>query len=385
MNKNYQFYSPTKIYFGPQEEENVGEYIASYGYQKVLLVYGVSSCKKSGLYDRVLLSLKKKNIEYIELSSVSYNPTLEKVNEGLSLLREKPCDFILAIGGGSVIDCAKSIASSYFYDGNPFDFNEGKAKPVKALPIGVILTIAAAGSELSSSCVITDEKRKIKRGFNSDSVRPKFVIENPNLILGLPREQYAYGIVDILAHSMERYFALSAEKEFADYFALALMRAVVDAAKVLKTNLQDYAANKTLLLASSFSHNGITSVMKRFSMPVHQLEHELSGLYPNIAHGLGLAILYPYWMDEVSSSNPMKFIEFGKAVFNTNGNAKDAIDAYRAFLKEWNFPISLKEVGVKEDDVETMAQSFATRLVPEILPLDYLLAKRIYIRAWKGE
>ena len=388
-NKNFIFQSPTRIYFGPKEEANVGRYISSYGFKSVLLIYGMGSCKKSGLYDVVINSLKEENIDIVELSKVSSNPTLSKVLEGLNIIRNHPVDLILALGGGSVIDVAKSIASGYYYEGNPFDFNEHKVSPTKALPIGVILTIAAAGSELSSSCVISDESRHLKRGFNSDTSRPLFVIENPLLLNGLPREQYAYGIVDILAHSMERYFSPSKEFEFSDYMALGLMRSVIDASHDLLIDLNDLDARKKLILASSFSHNGLTSVMKDITMPVHQLEHELSGLYPSIAHGLGLCVLYPYWMDEVVSSCYQKFALMGNVVFDIKEKglvgAIKTIQAYRDFLEKWNLPTSLKKIGVKREDLETMAQSFATRVVQGILPLDYDLAKRIYTRAWEGD
>ena len=386
--ENFVFESPTRIYYGLHEEENVGKYISSYGFHSVLLVYGRSSCKKSGLYDVVINSLKKENIKILELSNVTSNPTLSKVNEGLALIRQNPVDLVLALGGGSVIDTAKSIANGYYYEGNPFDFNEHKARPSKALPIGVILTIAAAGSELSASCVITDESRHLKRGFNSDTSRPLFVIENPLLLNGLPKNQYAYGIVDILAHSMERYFSPSKEIEFSDYMALGLMKATLDASKILLYNLDDINARKVLILASSYSHNGLTSLMKNITMPVHQLEHELSGLYPNIAHGLGLGVLYPYWMEEVYQKDVDKFVTFGNVLFGIKeigeDGARKTINAYKNFLKDWGLPSSLKEIGVKESDIETMAQSFATRVVSGILDLNYDLAKRIYVRAWKG-
>ena len=281
--KNYVFESNTRIYFGKDEENKVGEYINSYGFKSVLLVYGKNSAKKSGLYDLVVNSLNKYNIKVLELSGIKPNPSLEDVINGLSLIKKEPVDMILALGGGSVIDTCKLISNGYFYDGNPFDFNEYKAVPTKNIPLGVILTIPAAGSELSTSCVITDESRNLKRGFNSQTNRPLFVIENPDLMLGLPFNQIAYGITDILAHSMERYFSISEENEFADYLALGLMKSVVDAGYDILKDQTSYSARKTLYLASSYSHNGLTSICKDISMPVHQLEHELSGLRKKIS------------------------------------------------------------------------------------------------------
>lgn len=387
---SYIFESPTRMYFGNKEEENVGKYIASYGYKKILLVYGKSSAKKSGLYDRVIKSLNDNNIEYLELSGIGANPTLEMANKGLDLIKGEDIDLVLAMGGGSVIDASKSIANGYYYEGSPFDFNEWKAKPTKALPVGVILTIPAAGSELSMSCVITDESRNMKRGFNSQTNRPLFVIESVDLINGLPFNQYAYGIVDILAHSMERYFSPSSDNEFSDYMALGLMESVVDAANILLKDINNEEAKKTLILASSFSHNGLTSVCKNISMPVHQLEHELSGLYPSIAHGEGLAILFPYWMKETYRYDLKKFAKFGEVLFNIKGddvllNAEKAIEEYQKLLKKFNLPTSLKEVNVTYDSLEIMAQPFVARTIPGIKALDVSLARTIFNRAWEGK
>ncbi len=387
---NYMFESPTRIYYGDSEEKKVGLYIRLYGYKKILMVYGKKSAKTSGLYQKVVDSLKENEIEFIELGGIDANPTLEMVNKGLSLIKNKDIDMILALGGGSVIDASKSIANGYYYDGNPFDFNERKAQSNKALPVGVILTIPASGSELSTSCVISDESRHLKRGFNSQNNRPLFVIESVELINGLPFNQLAYGIVDILAHSMERYFCPSAKYEFADYMALGLMKSVVDSANVLLDDFNNQEARKTLILASSFSHNGLTSIAKTFTMQVHQLEHELSGLYPNIAHGLGLAILFPYWMKETYKYDPKKFALFAKVLFNIKGDddiilAKEAINEYQNLLKRLQLPTTLKEINVSYDDLEKLAQPFAARKILGIRTLDQKLAYRIFVRAWEGK
>lgn len=387
---NYIFESPTRIYYGENEEKNIGTYIYSYGYKKILMVYGKKSAKRSGLYQKVVNSLNDNEIEFIELGGIGANPTLDMVNKGLNLIKNKNVDMILAVGGGSVIDVSKSIANGYYYEGNPFDFNEYKVKPKKALPVGVILTIPASGSELSTSCVITDEIRHLKRGFNSQTNRPLFVIENVDLINGLPFNQLAYGIVDILSHSMERYFCDSSECEFADYMALGLMKSVVDCCNILINDFNNKDARKSLILASSFSHNGLTSIAKSFTMQVHQLEHELSGLYPNVAHGLGLAILFPYWMEETYEYNPKKFALFAKVLFNIKGDdditlAKEAINEYKNLLKKLQLPTTLKEINVSYDDLEKMAQPFAARKILGIRTLDETLAYRIFVRAWEGK
>ena len=388
--KNYMFESPTRLYFGNNEEDNVGKYIKEYGFKKILLVYGKSSAKRSGLYDRVIKSLKDNKIEFLELSEVSANPTLKKVNEGLAMIKNQNVDLVLAMGGGSVIDTAKSIANGYYYDGNTFDFNEHKLVPIKGLPVGVILTIPAAGSEFSMSCVITDEERNMKRGYNSPTNRPLFAIESNNLINGLPFEQYAYGITDILAHSIERYFSPSSEIEFADYLALGLMKSVVDATDVLLKDFNNDEAKKVIILASSISHSGHTSLCKDIAMPVHQMEHEVSGLYPNIAHGLGLAVLFPYWMEKTYTYMPKKFAKFGEVLFNIKGeddlsSSKLTIEAFKLFLKKLGLNKSLKDLGVAYEDLEIMAQPFVARLIPGVKPLDYSLAREILIHAWKGE
>lgn len=386
---NY-FQSPTKIYFGENEEEKVGLYIKQHGFKNILLVYGKASAKRSGLYDKVINSLKKESISFQELEGIEVNPTLDKVNEGIEKYKNEPFELILALGGGSVIDTSKLIAHGVFYNGNPFNFNLHKVKPLKALPVGVVLTIPAAGSELSTSCVIQDKNTKIKSGFNAETNRPLFVIENPLLTKGLPFSQIAYGIVDILAHSMERYFSISSENEFADYLALGLMKATKDAGDILLKDFANMEARKTLLLASSFSHNGLTSIMKEFTMPVHQLEHVLSGKHQEIAHGLGLAILFPCWMKETFDMDAKKFAKFARVVFNVNEEddliaASKGIEAYESFLKELNLPHSLFDLGIQKEELEEMAQSFATRCIPGIKPLDISLARKVFIRAWKGE
>ncbi len=388
--KTFEFESPTRIYYGKDEETNVGKYIKEYGFNKVLLVYGKSSAKKSGLYDRIVSSLNENSIKYQELSGVSANPDISYVLKGLEIIRKEPVDMILAIGGGSVIDVCKLIANGYYYEGNPFDFNEHKVKPTAALKIGVVLTIPAAGSELSDSCVISDNNRKLKRGFNSKTNRPLFVIESAELIDGLPFQQLAYGITDILAHSMERYFSPSQEIEFSDYLALGLMKSVIDAGYILLKDHNNKEALKTLILASSFSHNGLTSVMKEIKMPVHQLEHELSGLHPEIAHGLGLAVLFPAWMKETYQYDTKKFALFGKVLFNIEESDEltsslKAIPAYEDYLRLFNLPSSLKALNVSENDLKIMTQSFATRCIVGIRNLDVELAKLVYERAMKGE
>ncbi|MFA5481701.1 MAG: iron-containing alcohol dehydrogenase, partial [Bacilli bacterium] len=274
---DFDFVSPTRLYFGREKEKRIGNIIKTYGFKKILLHYGTGSIKSSGLYESVVTSLKDANIEFVELGGVRVNPTHSLVRAGVFLAKKEHIDAVIAVGGGSVIDSAKAIAAGYYYDGDPFDFNLHKARPQKALPIGVLLTLSAAGSELSASCVISNDETNTKRGFNSDIIRPLFAICNPELTYTVSKYQTGCGIVDIISHSFERYFSPSEHIELADEFALSVIRHVVEVGKKAIDNPMDYDARASLMLASSFSHNGITGLGKKVSMPVHLIAHALSG------------------------------------------------------------------------------------------------------------
>lgn len=312
--KDFDFISPTKIYFGKNKEKEVGRIIKSLGYNKILFHYGQKSIKKSGLYDDVVSSLKENKIEFIELGGVEPNPDVSLCKEGIELCKKHQVDFILAVGGGSVIDSAKLIAHGVYYKGDPFDISLKKYQSKKALPLGVILTNSASGSELSNSCVISSRVNKLKRGFNTDLNRPVFVIENPEITYSLDLYTTGCGVVDIFSHTFERYFCKSEDKEFSDYIAEGLLRCVIDNGKILASNLNDYNARANMMICSSFAHNGLTSIGKEMRMPIHQLEHELSGLYPNISHGAGLAVLIPSWMEVCYKKDIEKFEKFAENV-----------------------------------------------------------------------
>ena len=306
---DFEFVSPTKIYFGNNKEELIGQICLEGGYKRVYIVIGQGSVKRNGLLKRVTDSLDKSGIKYKILEGVRPNPTIDLCHTGIKEAQIFAPNLILAIGGGSVIDTAKNIAVGYFYAGDSFDFNLHKVRPKKALPIGVILTIAASGSELSNSCVIQDDERQIKMGFNEDIVRPVFAIENPKLTYSVSKVQTAYGIVDIMMHTLERYFHASNDNEPADGFAEALLKSVVQAAKVVVKNPTDYDARAVLMLMSSFSHNGLTSIGKKALLFVHQLEHAVSGVYPDVAHAAGLAVLFPAWAKYYVNYDTDKFDE----------------------------------------------------------------------------
>ena len=385
--KNFEFVSPTKIYFGPGKENDVGSILKDFGASRVLIVIGKNSVIKSGLLERVVVSLGKASIPFELLRGVRANPTFDLVEEGLSIIRTHKIDFILAIGGGSVIDTAKCIAVNFYHNGGVRDINLHKAAPTKALPVGVILTISAAGSELSNSCVIQDDATGIKVGFNSDLVRPVFAIENPELTYSLPKEQIAYGVVDILMHTLERYFSESDKYELADEFALGLIKNVLEVGLLAYQNPTNYEYQSALMLASSLSHNGLTSIGKKYYMPVHQLEHPLSGTFPHIAHGLGLAILFPAWCKYYYKYDIDKFTTLGERVFDIYSGDKEqdalaTISAFEEYFARMDLPNKLSDLGVKKEDIESLVNKVTnnnTRTVyHHTKPINDEVARKIY-------
>ena len=356
---DFDFVSPTKIYFGNNKEELIGQICLEHGYKRVFIVIGQGSVKRTGLLDRVIASLDVSGIKYQILEGVRANPTIDLCHKGIEEARVFAPNMILAIGGGSVIDTAKNIAVGYFYAGDSFDFNLHKAQPKKALPIGVILTIAASGSELSNSCVIQDDKKQIKMGFNDDIVRPVFAIENPKLTYSLSKTQTAYGIVDIMMHTLERYFHASSENEPADGFAEALLKAVIQAAHVVVDNPTDYDARAVLMLMSSFSHNDLTSIGKKKLLFVHQLEHAVSGVYPEVAHAAGLAVLFPAWAKYYVNYDTDKFNKLATNVFgltnkNKLENAKAGIKELEKLFALLEMPATFKDLGIEKPDIERL-------------------------------
>ena len=356
---DFDFVSPTKIYFGNNKEELIGQICLDGGYKRVYIVIGQGSVKRSGLLSRVLESFNKTGIKYQILEGVRANPTIDLCHKGIEEARVFTPNLILGIGGGSVIDTAKNIAVGYFYAGDSFDFNLHKAKPKKALPVGVILTIAASGSELSNSCVVQDDEKQIKRGFNDDLVRPVFAIENPKLTYSVSKVQTAYGIVDIMMHTLERYFNGSSDNEPADGFAEALLKSVIKAAKTVMDNPTDYDARAVLMLMSSLSHNDFTSIGKGKMLFVHQIEHAVSGVYPNVAHAAGLAVLFPAWAKYYVNYDTDKFDKLAKNVFglhksNKLENAKAGIKELEKLFALLDMPKSFKDLGINKPDIEKL-------------------------------
>ncbi len=377
---NFIYYTPTKVYFGKKEDEKIGEIIKSYGFKNVLVHYGKSSVKKTGLLDKVIFKLKENNINYIELGGVNANPINELVLEGIKLCKDNNIDFILAIGGGSVIDSAKSIADGALIDFNPWLFHIKEKTLTSSLPVGVILTLSAAGSEMSESCVITNEKTKEKRGFNSEYHRPLFAILNPELTYTVDKYQTSCGIVDIMMHTMERYYSINDNTSLTDAFDLALCKEVLKAGKKVLECPTNYEARATLMWASSISHNGFTGAGKEYYMPVHQIEHELSGKYPEIAHGAGLAVIFPAWAKVVYKSDIQRFRRFAIEVLDVTPTEDFSNDAYNGIIKLENFykeigmPTRLSELNIDPAIFHELAYNFTfkgKRTVPDRIIIDY--------------
>ena len=357
---DFDFVSPTKIFFGRGKEAEAGEVLRSYGAHNVLIVYGSDRVRMSGLLGTVEASILSNGLSYRELNGIRPNPTAEKVREGVALARKEEVDYVLAIGGGSVIDTAKAVSAGFYYDGDPFDFNLKKAIPQKALPIGVVLTIASAGSEASNSCVIQDDSLSIKQGFNSDLVRPQFAIENPELTFSVPPYQTFAGISDIMMHSLERYFDPGDGDELADDWALDLVKSCVKMAKRLQADPSDYQARARIMLNSTLSHNGLTGLGKKFFFVVHPLEHALSGYAPKVTHGAGVALIFPAWAKYTIKQNEAKLAKMGRVVFDINADndaeaAIISVESIREFFLSIGMPGSLNELGLTKKDIEPLA------------------------------
>ena len=359
--ENFTFENTTKIIFGKNTESQVGIEAARYG-NKILLHYGGGSIKKYGLYDRVLKSLKDAGLEIIELGGVQPNPRLGLVKEGIDLCRREKIDFIIAVGGGSVIDSAKAIAAGITYNGDVWDFFTGKASVEKVIPVGVILTIAAAGSESSGNSVITNEEGLYKRAVGSDMLRPRFAILNPEITYSLPPNQTACGVSDIMAHIMERYFTTVKDVDLTDRLCEAALKTVINNVPIVLEEPKNYAARAEIMWAGTIAHNGLLSTGRIGDWASHQIEHELSGIY-DVPHGAGLSTIFPAWMKYVYKKDPEKFAQFAVRVWNVEPDFKDVgktalegIKRLKDFYKEIGLPGTLKEMNIPYDRLEEMAE-----------------------------
>lgn len=389
---NFTFYSPTYFDFGKDAELHVGQLIRRFGGSKVLFHYGGGSIKTSGLYDRVKKCLEDAAIPYVELGGVKPNPRSGLVYEGIELCRKENVDFILAVGGGSTIDSSKAIAAGCCYDGDFWDFYEKKAVIEKVLPIGTILTIAAAGSEGSSSSVISNEETGFKKGAGSDLLRPKFSILNPQLTCTLPPYQTAAGATDIMIHICERYFSNTEEVEITDRLCEAVLKTLIYETPRLIENPENYEARANVMWAGTVAHNNICGVGRVQDWASHHIEHELSALY-DVTHGAGLAVIAPAWMRYVLNINPHKLVQFAERVWDIKPQETDeqtalrGIEAFEAFLKSIGMPLTFAEIGADEKDIDLMTEKLLGSRETEgnYVKLNREDVKKIYRKAATGE
>lgn len=359
---NFTFYSPTYFVFGKGEENRAGNYVKRFGGTKVLIHYGGGSVIRSGLLDRVKKSLDECGISYVELGGVQPNPRSGLVYRGIELCKSEGIDFVLAVGGGSVIDSSKAIAAGTVYEGDFWDFYQGK--PVeKALPIGTVLTIAAAGSEGSPDSVITNENGMFKRGASGEGFRPTFSILNPELTQTLPAYQTACGITDIMAHLFERYFTTTKEVEVTDRMIEGLLMAMIHEGSRVIADPDNYEARANIMWAGMMAHNNSCGVGRVQDWASHDIEHELSALY-DCAHGAGLAVVFPAWMRYVYQNDVMRFAQAASRVWgcsmdfaNPENTALAGIEAFKRFLRSIGMPTTLGELGAKAEEIEQMAHT----------------------------
>ena len=383
---DFEYYTPTKVFFGKSKEKEVGKIISQYGYKKIMLQYGKGSIKASGLYDDIINALNQYEIEVVELGGVEPNPKIEFVREAVRIAKREGVELVLAVGGGSVIDAAKYTALGAVSDCDVWDFVVGKQKPISALPVACVLTIAAAGSEMSWSAVVSDLSLNMKRGLASDLIRPLFAVCNPELTYTVSPYQTACGITDIMAHTMERYFTPCEPTDITDQIAEGILRSVINAARVVMKEPKNYEARANIMWASSLSHNNLTGCGRINSLPVHQLEHAVSGEYDNVAHGAGLAVLFPAWAKYVYTYNIPRFAQFARNVWAVNEvddkkAAEMGIESMTEFFKSIGMPSTLREFGINLDAIDKLTDLCTfnnTRTVNSVIKLGSKEIKDIF-------
>lgn len=391
---NFEYFSPTRFVFGRDVENQAGERARELGAHKVLLHYGSGSAVRSGLIARVRRSLEEAGLEAVELGGAQPNPRSTLVYQGISLCREQGVDFILAVGGGSVIDSAKAMALGVPYPGDFWDFYCKKATPQAALPVGVILTMAAAGSEGSNSAVITHEPENLKRGLHSEFNRPRFALMNPALTMTLPAYQTASGATDMMAHVLERYFTREQGVDLTDRLCEAVLMAVIKAAPAALKNPEDYEARAQLMWASTVAHNDSVGLGRVGDWASHQLEHELSAKY-DVAHGAGLAVVFPAWMRYQLRNDTRLLCQLAVRVWgcemdenHPERTALQGIERFEAFLKSIGMPLSFEDLGAKEEDIPELAAQVKyadNGLVGNFFPLDRAAVETVYRIACRRE
>lgn len=352
--KDFNYYAPTEVEFGREAEDRIGRLVGKYGGTRVLVHYGGRSAERSGLLDKVCDRLRDAGVEFFRLGGVVPNPRLSKVHEGIDLCRREGIDFIVAVGGGSVIDSAKAIAYGVPYDGEVWDFYAGKAKPRTALPVGVVLTIPASGSEMSDSSVITNEDGDVKLGYSNDICRPRFAVMNPERTFTLPAYQTACGATDIMMHTMERYFSHETDMDITDALAEGLIRTVMESAAEVLRDPENYRHRAQLMWAGSLSHNDLTGCGLAGDWATHRLEHELSALF-DVAHGAGLAAVWGSWARYVYRENVARFAQYAVNVMGVGNDfqspertALKGIEATERFFRSIGMPTSIRELIGRE-------------------------------------
>ena len=363
--KDFIYYAPTEVVFGQESEEKVALLTKRYGGTKVLVHYGGQSAVRSGLLDKICGLLKEGGIEYVTLGGVVPNPRLSLAQKGIELCRKEGVDFILAVGGGSVIDSAKCIAYGVCYDGNVWDFYTGKAQPTAMLPVASVLTIPAAGSEMSEASVITNEDGDVKLGYSNALARPKFAIMNPCRTFSLPPYQTAAGVADMMMHTMERYFTKDDDMDLTTDLAEAVLRRMKTAVFAVLKNPEDYRNRAQIMWGGSIAHNGLTGCGISDDWATHQLEHELSGMF-DVTHGAGLAAVWPSWARYVMHENLRRFVRFAVNVMDVDnddtdpeGTALRGIEAMERFYHAIGMPINIRELigrEITDDEIREMTR-----------------------------
>ncbi|MEE1274059.1 MAG: iron-containing alcohol dehydrogenase [Olegusella sp.] len=360
--RDFQWISPTEFVFGHAAEERIGAWASEHGFARALVVYGQGHVERSGLLARVLASLDASGIEHVEMGGVRPNPEVTSVRRGIELAREHGVDLIVPVGGDSTIDCSKAIAGGTLYDGDVWDFYQ-KPNPraiKRAIPLAVVLTIPAAGSEGSNSSVISNDELGLKSGLHSDLVRPRVAFMDPELTLTLPAWQTFSGITDMCAHIMERFFSASEDVPVTDEIALGLLRSIRACALRLLRDPSDYDARANIMWASTLAHNGLAGRGREEDWASHALEHELSALHTDVTHGAGLAVMFPAWMRYVCDARPERFVRFGRELFGIVPTGDDLADAHAAidrlqeFFVSMGMPRTLADLGFVPEDVEKM-------------------------------
>lgn len=391
---NFRFQSPTEFIFGRDTQKNTGDALRRYGAQKVMIVYGSDRIKREGLFEQIVGSIKDAGLEWVEYGGIAPNPTAASVYEGIAVAVRENVNFILAVGGGSPIDAAKGIALGAVYDGDFWDFYCGKAQPVAALPVGVVLTIPAAGSEGSGNSVITNEKTHQKISVRYPFVlRPRFAIMNPELTYSLPWFQTACGVVDMMAHIYERYFSPTEGTQLVDAYSEAILRDVMDQAMTLRLDGENYDARADVMWAGTLAHNGLCGVGKVEDWSSHRMEHEISAYY-DVAHGAGLAVIIPAWMTFCAKRNPDKLWRFAINVMSVDPAGKDTediidegISELKNFYHDMGLTTNLRELVGKEPDIDMMVESLHRNMGDTLgayVPLSMDDCREIYKLALEG-